>query len=67
MHTVQLELCWERMSSRLVLLAWRTLGELVWMTMPSSTSVLQAGTRRSVPSISTTHMRQAPISFMSLR
>ena len=37
------------------------------MTMPSSTSVLQAGTSRLVPSISTTHIRQAAISLMSFK
>ena len=66
-QTVQLELCWERMSRRLVRRAWRTLGVLLRMTMPSVTRVLQAGCRRSVPSTSTMHMRQAAISLMSFR
>ena len=67
MQVVQLELCWERISRRLVRRACRTRGGLVWITMPSSTSVLQAGTSRSVPSISTMHIRQAAISLRSFK
>ena len=67
MQVVQVELCWERMRRRLVFRASRTLGVLVWMAMPSTTPVLQEVTSRSVPSTSTMHMRQAPISLMSFR
>ena len=59
--------CWERMSSTLVRRASRTRGELVWMTMPSLTTLLQEGTSLPSPSISTQHTRQAEISLISLR
>lgn len=55
--------CWERIRRRLVRRAARTLGLLVWTTMPSWTVLLQAVTRRSMPSTSTTQTRQAPISL----
>ncbi len=55
--------CWERMRRRLVRRAARTRGELVRTTIPSWTGSSQAVTRRSTPSTSTTHTRQAPISL----
>ena len=48
---------------RLLRRAWRTRGLFVWTTMPSWAALLQAVTRRSMPSTSTTHTRQAPISL----
>ena len=64
---VQLVLWLERISSTLMRRAERTLGELVYTTIPSSAWVLQAEQRFSLPSTSTTQTRQAPISLTSLR
>ena len=62
-QVVQDVLCSERISCTLVLRPLSAFAELVWITMPSSTLLLQAVKRRSYPSTSTTHTRQAPISF----
>ena len=67
MQVVQLVSCWLSSRRMLVRRDCRTRGLLVWMTMPSSTSLSQAVTRRSMPSTSTTHMRQAAISLMPFR
>ena len=63
MQVAQLELCSERISSTLVRRAFQAFAELVWMTMPSSTVLLQAVKSLLYPSTSTTQTRQAPISF----
>ena len=62
-HRAHWQSCWERMRRRLLRRAWRTRGLLVWTTMPSWAWLLQAVTRWSTPSTSTTHTRQAPISL----
>ena len=67
MQVVQLVSCWLSSSRRFVRRARRTRGLLVRITMPSSSSLSQAVTSRSVPSTSTTHMRQAAISLMPFR
>ena len=55
----------ERISSSTALRAWRTCGVFVLTTMPSDTGITQAAASERAPT-STTHMRQAPISLMSL-
>ena len=67
MQVVQDTLCWLRISCTLIRLASRTRGVAVRTTIPSSATVAQAALSRSCPSISTTHTRQAPISFRSFR
>ena len=54
-------------SSVFILRASRTLGLLVRTTMPSSTQLLHEATSWSMPSTSTTHTRQEPISLRSRR
>ena len=63
----QVALCRLRMSCRLVRLAVRTRALLVRITIPSATTLLQAGMSFSSPSTSTQHSRQAPISLMPFR
>ena len=62
-----LESCRLRISCRLVRRASRTRALLVWMAMPSATTLLQAGMSLSSPSTSTQHSRQAPISLIPFR
>lgn len=64
---VQVESCRESKNSKLALRAARTRGLLVRTVIPSRATLLQEATSCSVPSISTRHTRQAPISLRSLR
>ena len=66
-QVAQLLLCWERISSTLVLRTERTLGELVKSTIPSSTGLLQAVTSFTFPCTSTTQTLQALISLIPSR
>ena len=59
--------CCESIISTVVLLWRRTFGLLVWITMPSFATLLQDVIRRSFPSSSTTHTRQAAISLIPFR
>ena len=66
-HLVQRMSCWLKSSRRFTRRASRARGELVWMTMPSATTLSQEGISRGKPSISTMHSRQAAISLIPLR
>ena len=66
-QVTQWSMCWERMSSTLVLRVRRTRWVLVWTTMPFSTWVLQAVASLSTPSTSTAQMRQEATSLISRR
>ena len=56
----------DKSSSRLILRASRTAGVLLRTFMPSLAGSTQAADSARAP-VSTTHMRQAPISLMPLR
>ena len=66
-QVAHLQSCWERISCTVCLLAVRTFGLFVWITIPSFTTLLQEVTSRSIPSSSTTQTRQAAISLISFR
>ena len=66
-QVTQWSMCWERISSTLILRVRRTRSVLVWTTMPSATTVLHAVASLSTPSISTAHTRQEATSLMPLR
>ena len=67
MHRGQLALCWDRIRRRLMRRVRLTRSVAVWITIPSRTLVVQAGTSRSRPSTSTMQIRQAAISLISFR
>ena len=66
-QVAQRKLCWERIICTVRRRSTVTLGLPVKMVMPSATTLLQAVSRRSVPTISTAHTRHAAISFRSFK
>src|SRR5699024_1127108 len=67
MLVAQRQACWESMSWTFLRRTALTLGLLVYMTMPSFTTLLQEVISLSMPSSSTRQTRQAAISFIPLR